>query len=106
MLTSDSLKATVIVSVFVLTISANPDPEPLEDDEPELPRLPAVAAPLAPDAPLPDEPEPDDDEDELDDEDPELPPDTLSPGVRLDKEAIVPLVGAYSLVLLTATSAV
>ncbi len=89
---SDSLKATVIVSVFVLMISANPELEPLEDDEPDPPRLPAVAAPPEPDEPLP-EPELDDEEVELDD-DPEPPPDTASPGVTLDKEAIVPLVGA------------
>jgi len=98
---SDSLNATVIVSEFVLMISANPELEPLDDDEPEPPRLPAVAAPPAP-APLPEELE---DEDELLEELPELPADTASPGVRLDSEAIVPLVGAYSLVLLTAISA-
>jgi hypothetical protein len=45
---------------------------------------------------VPDDPLPElDAEDELDDEDdPEPPPDTASPGVRLDREAIVPLVGA------------
>jgi hypothetical protein len=96
---SDSLNATVIVSVFVLTISANPELEPLED-ELEPPRLPAVAAPPVAE-------DDDDDDEELDDpleEDPPL--DTESPGVRLDSEAIVPLVGAYSLVLLTPISAV
>jgi hypothetical protein len=88
---SDSLNATVIVSVFVLMISANPELDPLEDDEPVPPRLPAVAEPPVPDDPLPEL----DAEDELDDEDdPEPPPDTASPGVRLDREAIVPLVGA------------
>jgi hypothetical protein len=87
---SDSLNATVIVSESVLTISANPELEPLED-EPEPPRLPAVAAPLAP-APVP-APDPDDD-DELDDDEPEPPADTLSPGVGLEREAMIPLVGA------------
>ena len=43
-------------------ISANPELEPLEDDEPEPPRLPAVAAPPVPDDPLPSL----SDEDELD----------------------------------------
>src|ERR1700744_4175267 len=85
---SDSLNATVIVSEFVLTISANPELESL-DEEPEPPRLPAVAAaPVL--AALPEL-----EEDELLEElleDP--PPDTLSPAVRLDSEAIVPLVGA------------
>lgn len=84
---SDSLKATVIVSELVLTISANPELELLDDEEP--PRLPAVSPPVE-DAPLPDELEEDD---ELE-ESPEEPADTLSPGVRLDSEAIVPLVGA------------
>jgi len=75
--------------VSVFTISANPELEPL-DDESEPPRLPAVAAPAVPE--LPDEPE---DEDELlEDEPPELPADTASPGVRLESDAIVPLVGA------------
>jgi hypothetical protein len=87
---SDSLNATVIVSESVLTISANPELEPL-DEEPEPPRLPALADPAAP-LPEPD-PEPDEDDDELD-ELPELPADTLSPGARLDSDAIVPLVGA------------
>jgi hypothetical protein len=102
---SDSLNATVIVSELVLTISANPELEPLEEEDeeedPEPPRLPAVEAPPAP-APLPEEL---DDEDELFEEPPELPADTESPGVKLESEAIVPLVGAYSLVLLTAISA-
>jgi hypothetical protein len=96
---SDSLNATVIVSESVLTISAKP--EPLEDDDPEPPRLPAVAAPLPPLPELDDE----EDDDELD-ELPDPPADTVSPGVRLESDAIVPLVGAYSLVLATAVSAV
>jgi hypothetical protein len=97
---SDSLNATVIVSVFVLTISANPELEPL-DEELDPPRLPAVAAP--PVAAVPDDP---DDDDELDEALEEPPLDTVSPGVRLESDAIVPLVGAYSLVSLTAVSAV
>ncbi len=96
---SDSLNATVIVSVFVLTISAKPelDPEPLAELDPE-PRLPAVVEPEAPEEPLEDDP--------LEDEElPDPPPDTESPGVRLESEAIVPLTGAYSFVLFTPTSA-
>jgi hypothetical protein len=99
---SDSLNATVIVSVLVLTISANPELEPLDEEDPEPPRLPAVAAPLAP---LP-EPELEDVDELLEELSEEPPLDTASPGVRLDSDAIVPLVGAYSLVLLTAVSAV
>ena len=100
LLMSDSLNATVIVSVSVLTISANPELDPLDDDDPDPPRLPAVAAPPAAE-PLPDELEEDDELDELLEE----PPDTVSPDVRLESDAIVPLVGAYSLVLLTPVSA-
>jgi hypothetical protein len=90
---SDSLNATVIVSVPVLMISANPELEPLEEDEPDPPRLPAVAAPPDPDAPLELESDEDEDDDEDEDEEPD-PPETASPGVRLDRDAIVPLVGA------------
>jgi hypothetical protein len=96
---SDSLNATVIVSESVLMISANPELELLEEDDPEPPRLPAVADPLPP------LPELDDDDDELD-ELPDPPADTVSPGATLESDAIVPLVGAYSLVLATAVSAV
>jgi hypothetical protein len=84
---SDSLKATVIVRVFVFTISANGelDVADEEDEELELPRPPAAV-----DVPLPDV--------ELDDELPDAfesePPDTESPGSALEREAIVPLVGA------------
>ncbi len=85
---SDSLNATVIVSEFVLTISANPELELLDDEDP--PRLPAVSLRRWR-TPLPDELE---EEDELLEELPDEPADTLSPGVRLDSEAIVPLVGA------------
>jgi hypothetical protein len=79
LLTSDSLNATVIVSLCVLTISANEleedeEPvEPVEPVEPEPPRLPAVV-PVPPVA------------DELDDElllallDELDPPLTESPG--------------------------
>lgn len=82
---SDSLSATVIVSVRALTISANV--VELEDEDDELPRLPALV-----DA---EELEPDEDEvPELEDDvDPE---DTESPGERLCNETIVPLVGARS----------
>jgi hypothetical protein len=80
-----------MVSVFVLMISANPEPEPDEPDEPdepEEPRLPAVV-------PVPDELLAADDALEEDDEElPDPPPDTASPGVRVDSEAIVPLTGA------------
>jgi hypothetical protein len=94
-----------MVSVFVLTISAKPEPEPDADPDPEEleefepPRLPAVV-------PVADDPFEPDDAFEDDDELPEPPPDTGSPGVRLDSEAIVPSTGAYSLVLVTAVSAV
>jgi hypothetical protein len=85
---SDSLNATVIVSVFVLMISAKPelDPGPDELDELDPPRLPAVV-------PVADEPVEADDALE-DDEPPDPPPDTASPGVRLESDAIVPLTGA------------
>jgi hypothetical protein len=81
---SDSLKATLIVSVLVFTISANPE---LELEEPEPPRLPEVV------------PDPLDEEEELleafdDEELPDPPPDAASPTDRLDSEAIVPLTGA------------
>lgn len=81
---SDSLKATVIVSLRALTISAKFEDED-EDDEP--PRLPAVVPAEAV--------EPDEEElPELDDE--VEPEDTESPGERLSSETIVPLVGACS----------
>jgi hypothetical protein len=87
-----------MVNVSVLMISANPepleDPEPLEEFEP--PRLPAVV-------PVP--PEALELLEEDDDEFPDPPLDTASLGVRLDSDAIVPLTGAYSLVLVTAVSA-
>lgn len=86
MLMSDSLNATVIVRVFVLMISANPELELEELDELEPPRLPAVT----PD-PLEEELEEDD---PLEEEPLEPLPDTASPGVRLESEAIVPLTGA------------
>jgi hypothetical protein len=90
-----------MASVLVFTISAKPEPEPDPDPEPleelEPPRLPAVVP--APDELLEDDDPPD--EEEL----PDPPPDTAAPGVRLDSEATVPLTGAYSLVLFSATSA-
>ena len=57
---------------------------------PEPPRLPAVAARRSTRSPSPSSTT----SDELLDEPLEPPPDTESPGVRLDSEAIVPLVGA------------
>ena len=85
LLMSDSLNATVIVSVFVLMISAKPELDELEELE-EPPRLPAVT-------PLPLLPE-ELDEDPVEEEELPDPPDTDWPGVRLDSDAIVPLAGA------------
>jgi protein TonB len=97
-----------MVSEPVSTIVANAllDPPPDEDvDEPdEPPRLPALvlAPPPVPDPPPPAEPP------ALDDEPlplvaaPEPPEDTGSPGDRLASETIVPLTGAYRLVLASA----
>jgi hypothetical protein len=91
---SDSLKATVIVIVLVLTISANDEVEPAEvaeDEELEPPRLPAVVAagPLVEE--LDDDPLPD----VVDFEALEVDPaDTESPGVRFASDTIVPLIGA------------
>jgi hypothetical protein len=87
---SDSLKATVIVSVWVLTISTRPLLLDDEDDPVELlepPRLPAALDPvpaleLAALEPV-----------ELLD-DPELLPDTESPGEMLCTETTVPVAGA------------
>lgn len=90
LLMSDSLKATVIVIVLLLTICANGEVEPVEleeDDELEPPRLPEVdPAPLF--------------VEELDDEVVDVealevdPADTESPGERFASETIVPLTGA------------
>jgi hypothetical protein len=109
-LTSDSLKATVIVNVLELTISANGELVLVDDDPDEVellePRLPAEVPEGAPvdepdDAEVPVEP--------VDVADPEafpvLPADTLSPGERLATDAIVPLIGAYSFVSLSAVCA-
>jgi hypothetical protein len=109
---SDSLKATVIVIVPVLTISANAElelpeveedelpeaelPELEEDEVPEAPRLPAVVPEEPLEAPDAEEPV------EGLDVDPE---ETASPGERLASETIVPAVGAYSLVLASAVLA-
>jgi hypothetical protein len=94
LLTSDSLKATVIVIVLVLTISTNDEVEPPEveeDDEPEPPRLPAVVPAALPVEELDDDPP-------LDVEDAEglevEPAVTESPGDRFANETIVPLIGA------------
>src|ERR1700733_12954923 len=94
-LMSDSLKATVMVSELVLTISANglvelDDPvEPVEPLDP--PRLPAADVALAP------EPEP---EPELALELDDAPPPAVigSPGDRSATEAMVPAAEAWSLV--------
>lgn len=88
LLMSDSLKATVIVSRWVLTISAKLvlDEEEL-DEEDDPPRLPE----LVPDDDEPEEPEEDAPVDEGDDDEPE---ETASPGERLSRETMIPLVGA------------
>jgi len=90
---SDSLSATVIDIVLLLTISANGVAAELEEDadEPELPSPPAVVPVVVPvveadEVPL------------LDVEDAEAvpvePDDTLLPAVRLASDTIVPLIGA------------
>ena len=88
LLMSDSLNATVIVSLYVLMISAKLEVELLDDEleEPLLPRLPAVVPPellveLLEDKPALDEAE-------------LVPEETESPGERLASETIVPLSGA------------
>jgi hypothetical protein len=100
---SDSLSATVIDNVLLLTISANgEDPELEDDDELELPRPPAVVAAAPPDAEDVDEPLL-----ELEDADTSavVPAETLSPGERDARDATVPLIGARSFVLASAVSA-
>ena len=100
--TSDSLKATVILIVPVLTICANAELEPEEDEEDV-----EVLAPPRPPVLAAEEPPLEDPEEEA----PLLadvvafvlePAETPSPGVRLASEAIVPLIGAYSFVPLSA----
>jgi hypothetical protein len=91
---SDSLNATVIVSVPELMIVANPELEESDEDEPRLPAVVAAAPPVL---------------EELDDEESsselsELPPETLWPAAMLSSEATVPLTGAYSLVSSSAVS--
>jgi hypothetical protein len=111
-LTSDSPKATVIVIVRVLTISANGElvlaPDDEEDDVEllEPPTLPAVV-PVEPPVEEPVEDEVPVDALEVPDVEalPVEPADTVSPGDRLASDTIVPLIGAYSLVLLCALSA-
>lgn len=103
---SDSLNATVIVIVPVLTISANAELVPLDaaDEPPDAadaplelpapPRLPELELPvpllagLEPEVPAP-----------------VLPADTESPGERLASDTSVPLVGADSEVSESAVSA-
>lgn len=69
----------------------------LDDEVPELPRLPAVV----PEEPLEEEP---DDEEPLEALDVD-PAETASPGERLATETIVPLIGEYSLVFVSAVLA-
>jgi hypothetical protein len=97
LLTSDSLKATVMVIVLELTISTKgvPDEELVLVVEPELPSPPAVVAPAVP--PVPAVPDALEVLDEL-----LLVPETLvvepteteSPLERPAVETIVPLIGA------------
>jgi hypothetical protein len=96
---SDSLNATVIIIVLVFTISANAELDELDEfDELELPRLPAVVPVPA----LEEEPA---GELVLELADDVEPPETDSPGWRLDSDTIVPLIGAYSFVALSAAVA-
>ena len=95
--TSDSLKATVIVSLPLLTISANDELVVPGDEEDE---VEALEPPTLP-AEVPEEPPAEDpDEDDVPlkvaavDALPVDPADTVSPGERLASDAIVPLVGA------------
>jgi hypothetical protein len=85
---SDSLNATVIDIVVLLTISANGVAVEVEEDadEPELPSPPAVVPVVeADEVPL--------DVAEVEAA-PVEPDDTLSPAVRLASDTIVPLFGA------------
>jgi hypothetical protein len=80
--------------VLVLTISANGEVELAEveeDEEPELPRLPAVVPVGLLVEELDDDPVLDVVDVEALDVDP---PDTVSPGERLESDTIVPLIGA------------
>ena len=90
LLMSDSLKATVIVIFFVLTISAKPElldeveVEPLLVEPPRLPALVVPVLPLEPGA-----------ADELEPTTSELEePETESPGETLSTETTVPVAGA------------
>jgi hypothetical protein len=91
---SDSLKATVIVIVWELTISANGvlDDEDVDVPEPlDVPRPPAAVLDAVPVEPVEDEPE----AVPLDAATLEVvPAETASPLVRPASETIVPLVGA------------
>jgi hypothetical protein len=106
LLRSDSLRATVIAIVLVLTISANGElelPEVDEEDEPELPRPPAVVPPVPPVEELDDDPVVDVEDAAALEVDPAV---TELPGTRLESDTIVPLIGAYSLVFASAVLAV
>jgi hypothetical protein len=96
---SDSLKATGIDIVLVLTISANGElelvevepPEVEEEDEVEPPRVPAVVPPVPPVVEAEDDPLLDVLEvDAL----PVDPAETELPGERLASDTIVPVIGA------------
>jgi hypothetical protein len=94
LLTSDSLKATVIVIERVLTISTNGEVEVAEPDEDEVlepPMVPAVVPVVPPVEELDDDPALDVADVEALDVDPA---DTESPGERLASDTIVPLIGA------------
>jgi hypothetical protein len=99
---SDSLNATVIVIALVFTISANVELDELDEfeefDELELPRPPAVVPVVLLEEEVDDEllPELVDDVD---------PAEIESPRRRLESDTIVPLIGAYSLVRLSADRA-
>ena len=86
LLMSDSLNATVIISVFVLMISAKPELESSRSSG----AAQASGGGAAGEPLLEEELE----EDPVEEEELPDPPETDWPGVRLDSEAIVPLTGA------------
>src|SRR5689334_14259773 len=97
---SDSLNATVIVIVRELTISANCVLEEFDElEELELPRLPAVVLEFELEEELADELV----LELLEELNPAV---TESPGWRVVSDAILPLIGAYSLVFARVSSAV
>jgi hypothetical protein len=91
---------------LVLTISANGELALLDDEEePEVLEPPRVPVVLCEELPVDDPDEDDVALDPLDDALPVEPADTASPGERLASDTIVPLIGAYSFVLLRAVCA-